>query len=53
MALLSRDIGQPSGDVKQDIQELYDYIAYLKEQLEYSDRLLQKRVKDLEKGENM
>lgn len=51
MALLSRDIGQPSGDVKRDIDTLYDYIAYLKEQLEYRDRLLEKRVKALEKEE--
>lgn len=49
--MLTRDIGTPSGDVKRDIQTLYDYIAYLTEQLEYSDRLLQKRVKALEKGE--
>ena len=51
--MLTRDIGVPSGDVKQDIQTLYDYIAYLAEQLEYQNRLLEKRVKALEKGENM
>lgn len=50
--MLARDVGTPSGDVKQDINTLYDYIAYLKEQLEYRDRLLEKRVKALEKGEN-
>lgn len=49
--MLARDVGTPSGDVKQDINTLYDYIAYLKEQLEYSNRLLEKRVKALEKEE--
>ena len=49
--MLTRDIGTPSGDVKQDIQTLYDYIAYLTEQLEYQNRLLEKRVKALEKEE--
>jgi hypothetical protein len=49
--MLSRDIGTPSGDMKQDISTIYDYIAYLTEQLEYSNRLLEKRVKALEKGE--
>ena len=47
--MLTRDIGTPSGDVKQDINTIYDYIAYLTEQLEYSNRLLEKRVKALEK----
>lgn len=51
--MLTRDIGTPSGNVKQDIDTLYDYIAYLAEQLEYSNRLLEKRVKALEKGENV
>ena len=51
--MLTRDIGTPSGDVKQDIGTLYDYIAWLTEQLEYQNRLLEKRVKALEKGENM
>ena len=51
--MLTRDIGVPSGDVKQDIQTLYNYIAYLAEQLEYQNRLLKKRVKALEKGENV
>lgn len=50
--MLTRDIGTPSGDVKQDINTIFDYIAYLKERLEYSDRLMQKRVKALEKGED-
>lgn len=50
--MLARDIGTPSGDMKQDINMLYDYIAYLKEQLEYRDKLLEKRVKALEKGAN-
>jgi hypothetical protein len=49
--MLTRDIGTPSGDMKQDISTIYDYIAYLTEQLEYSNRLLEKRVKALEKGE--
>ena len=47
--MLTRDIGTPSGDVKQDIQTLYDYIAYLTEQLAYSSRQMEKRVKALEK----
>lgn len=47
--MLTRDIGTPSGDMKQDINTIYDYIAYLTEQLEYSNRLLEKRVKALEK----
>ena len=47
--MITRDIGAPSGDVKQDINTLYDYIAYLTEQLEYSNRLLEKRGKVLEK----
>lgn len=51
--MLTRDIGVPSGDVKQDIDTIFDYIAYLKEQLEYQNRLLEKRVKALEKGENV
>lgn len=50
--MLTRDIGTPSGDVNRDINALYDYIAYLTEQLDYSNRLLDKRVKALEKGEN-
>ena len=50
--MLTRDIGTPSGDMKQDINTIYDYIAYLTEQLEYSNRLLEKRVRALEKGEN-
>ncbi|MBO5918369.1 MAG: hypothetical protein J6Q14_06345 [Oscillospiraceae bacterium] len=49
--MLTRDIGTPSGDMKQDINTIYDYIAYLTEQLEYSNRLLEKRVKALEKEE--
>lgn len=51
--MLTRDIGVPSGDVKQDIKTLYDYIAYLTEQLEYQNRLIERRVKALEKGENV
>lgn len=51
--MLTRDIGTPSGDVKQDINTLYDYIAYLKEQLDYRDRLLEKRIKSLEEGETV
>lgn len=51
--MLTRDIGTPSGDVKQDISTIFDYIAYLKEQLEYRDKLLEKRMQALEKGENM
>lgn len=51
MPVISREIGTPSGDVKQDIQVLYDYIAYLTEQLEYSNGLIEKRIKLLEKGE--
>ncbi|MBQ3557879.1 MAG: hypothetical protein IJA11_08820 [Oscillospiraceae bacterium] len=49
--MISREIGTPSGDVKRDVQELYDYIAYLTEQLEYSNGLIEKRIKLLEKGE--
>lgn len=49
--MLTRDIGTPSGDVKQDISALYDYIAYLTEQLDYNNQLLEKRIKELEKGE--
>ena len=49
--MLSRDIGTPSGDMKQDIDTLYDYIAYLKEQLEFRDKLLERRVQALEKEE--
>lgn len=48
--MLTRDIGTPSGDVKRDVDTLFDYIAYLTEQLEYSNRLLEKRVGELEKG---
>lgn len=50
--MLTRDIGTPSGDVNRDINTLYDYIAYLTEQLDYSNRLLDKRIKALEKGAN-
>lgn len=49
--MLSREIGKPSGDVKQDINTIYDYIAWLTEQLEHQNRLLEKRVKALEKEE--
>lgn len=50
--MLTRDIGTPSGDTKHDINTLYDYIAYLKEQLEFRDKQLEKRVQALEKGAN-
>ncbi len=49
--MMARDIGKPSGDVRHDIDTLYDYIAYLTEQLEYSNRLLDKRLKAIEKGD--
>lgn len=48
--MLTRDIGTPSGDVKQDVDTLFDYIAYLTEQLKYSNGQLEKRVRELEKG---
>lgn len=51
MALLSRDIGAPSGDMKQDINTIFDYIAYLTEQLEYQNRLLERRLGKLEGSE--
>ena len=51
MPAISREVGTPSGDMKRDVQELYNYIAYLTEQLEYSNNLMDKRVKKLEKGE--
>ena len=50
--MLTRDIGTPSGDMQRDITTLYDYIAYLNEQLDYRDKLLEKRVQALEKGAN-
>ena len=49
MAWFSRDIGQPSGDVKQDINTIFDYIAYLTEQLEFNNRQLEKRIAEMEK----
>ena len=50
MAQFGRTLGRPSGDSRRDIGELYDYIAYLVEQLEYSNALLEKRLAAAEKA---
>lgn len=51
--LLGKNVGVPTGNATQDIRTLFDYVAYLTEQLEYSSGLLEKRVKALEqKGES-
>lgn len=50
MALFGRKPGRPSGDSRRDIQALYDYIAYLVEQLEYSNSQLTKQLASQEKA---
>lgn len=43
--MLTRDLGVPSGNVPQDVAALYDYIAYLAEQLNYTQQMLEKKTK--------
>ena len=44
MAVFGRRLGAPSGDLRRDIDALYDYMAYLVEQLEYSDQLQKRQI---------
>lgn len=50
MALLKRKLGTSTGNVQQDVKLLYNYIAYLTEQLDYMDNQLGQRLEALEKG---
>ena len=43
--MLTRYLGAPSGNMPQDVAALYDYIAYLSEQLNYTQQLLEKKTK--------
>lgn len=48
--VLGRELGAQTGDVRTDVARLYDYIAYLTEQLQYNDAQLRRLIAK-EKGE--
>ena len=50
MTLFGRKPGRATGDTGRDIRILFDYIAYLVEQLEYSGNQMEKRLAALEKA---
>lgn len=50
MTLFGRKLGRASGDTGRDIRTVFDYIAYLVEQLEYSSNQMEKRLAALEKA---
>lgn len=47
--MLTQELGAPTGNPRSDIDALYDYIACLKEQLDYDHSHLLRRVGQLEK----
>lgn len=44
MAVIDRKLGRPSGNTAQDIRALYDYIAYLTEQLDFWAKGIEKKA---------
>ena len=50
MALFGKRLGARSGEVVRDVKQLYDYIAYLTEQLEYRDGQIRRQMEALGKG---
>lgn len=50
MAVFDRDLGALSGRNPEDISAITNYIAYMREQVEYSMANLQRRVSALESG---
>lgn len=46
-----RRLGKRTGNAEQDLQTLFDYIAYLTEQIEYNDDQLRRQM-GKEKGES-
>lgn len=50
MPVFGQDLGQLSGDPQADIRKLLDYIAYMKEQVEFNDANIKRRLKALEEG---
>ena len=50
MAVFDRDLGALSGRNPEDISAIINYIAYMREQVEYSMANLQRRVSSLESG---
>lgn len=53
MAVISEGIGALTGDAAKDTKKMLDYIAYMREQVEFSFANLDRRVKALEeKGAN-
>ena len=50
MAVFDRDLGALSGRNPEDISAIINYIAYMREQVEYSMANLQRRVSALESG---
>ncbi|MEA4934808.1 MAG: hypothetical protein VB071_14685 [Lawsonibacter sp.] len=51
MAILDRELGQLTGDVSTDLARIANYLAYLREQVEFNDANVKRRLAALEKGE--
>lgn len=51
MAVLDQELGQLSGNIQADLTRIASYLAYLREQMEFNDANIKRRLSALEKGE--
>lgn len=50
MAILDQELGKLTGDTQQDIRKIVNYLAYLREQVEFNEANVQRRLSALEEG---
>lgn len=49
MPIFGQDLGQLSGNAEADLKKVLNYIAYMKEQIEFNDANIKRRLSALEK----
>lgn len=50
MAVFGQELGQLTGDMEADLKKIVNYIAYMREQVEFNDANVKRRLAALEEG---
>lgn len=50
MAVFGQELGQLTGDMESDLKKIVNYIAYMREQVEFNDANVKRRLAALEEG---
>lgn len=50
MPVLGQELGQLSGNTESDLKKIVNYITYMREQVEFNDANVKRRLAALEEG---